>query len=125
METVNEGTQATPALKEDRQMLLIMHLSQLLNLITGFGGLVVPIVLWQLKKDEISHMDEQGKEVVNFQISLFIYYIIASILMIILIGFILLPILLLLNIIFPIIYGLKAKDGVATIKYPMTIRFIK
>ncbi len=125
METINVEDTGSTALKEDRQMLMIMHLSQLLVLVSGIGGIVVPIILWQLKKDEIQDMDAQGKEVVNFQISLFIYYIIAGILCIVLIGFILIPIIILLNIIFPIIYGLKAKDGVKDIKYPMTIRFIK
>lgn len=124
METVNVESNNS-VLKEDRQMLMIMHLSQLLNLITGFGGLIVPIILWQLKKDEIQDMDIQGKEVVNFQISLFLYFIIGSITLFILIGFIILPILLLINIIFPIIYGIKAKDGMQVIKYPLTIRFIK
>ena len=106
-------------------MLMIMHLSQLLFIVSGIGGIVVPIILWQLKKDEIQHMDAQGKEVVNFQISLFIYYIVAGLLCLLLIGFILLPIIGLLNIILPIIYGLKAKDGEALIRYPLTIRFIK
>lgn len=123
METVH--TESTKTLKEDRQMLMVMHLSQLLFLVSGVGGIVVPIILWQLKKDEVQDMDEQGKEVVNFQISLFIYYAVAALLMLALVGFILLPILGLLNIIFPIIYGLKAKDGFTDIKYPLTIRFLK
>src|SRR5699024_12152758 len=99
METITPENQTnTPALKEDRQMLMIMHLSQLLFIVSGIGGIVVPIILWQLKKDEIQHMDAQGKEVVNFQISLFIYYIVAGLLCLLLIGFILLPIIGLLNI---------------------------
>lgn len=113
-----------PVLKEDRQMLMIMHLSQLLNLITGFGGIIVPIILWQMKKDEIQDMDVQGKEVVNFQISLFIYAIAGSIMLLILVGFIILPVVLVISIVFPIIYGLKAKDG-KPIKYPLTIPVIK
>lgn len=123
MTTSDSSTQV--ALKEDRQMLMIMHLSQLLFIVSVIGGIVVPIILWQLKKDEIQHMDAQGKEVVNFQISLFIYYVVSGLLCLILIGFILLPIVGLLNIILPIIYGLKAKDGEALIRYPLTIRFIK
>lgn len=112
-------------LKEDRQMLMYMHLSQLLFLVSGIGGIVVPIILWQLKKDEIQDMDYQGKEVVNFQISLFIYYAIAGVLAILLIGIPLLFVLGIINIIFPIIYGIKANDGQKEIRYPLTIRFIK
>jgi len=112
-------------LKEDRQMLMLMHLSQLLNLITAVGGIIVPIVLWQMKKEEIKDMDEQGKAVVNFQISLFIYYIISGLLAFILIGIPLLIGLGLINIIFPIVYGIKANNGERVEKYPLTITFIK
>lgn len=113
-----------PALKEDRQMLMFMHFSQLLFLISGIGGIVVPLILWQVKKDEVADMDQQGKEVVNFQLSLLLYYIIATVAIFAVVGIILLPIVALINIVFPIIYGLKAKDGEPNIKYPLTIRFI-
>lgn len=125
MEQVNPTEEKqSPALKEDRQMLMIMHLSQLLGLVTAIGGLVVPIILWQLKKDEIKNMDEQGKEVVNFQISILIYAAVSALLILVLIGFFLLAVVALINIIFPIIYGLRAKDGEEIIRYPLTIRFI-
>lgn len=113
------------SLKEDRQMLFLMHLSQLLFMVSGVGGIVVPIILWQLKKDEIQNMDAQGKEVVNFQISLFIYYAIAGVLAFVLVGIPLLVALMLINIIFPIIYGIKANNGESFIQYPLTIRFLK
>ncbi len=110
--------------KQDREMLMVMHLSQLLNLITGFGGIIVPIILWQLKKDEIEQMDEQGKEVVNFQISLFIYLLVGGILAVILIGFLVLAVVAIIGLIFPIINGIKAKDG-NPVNYPFTIKFIQ
>src|SRR5699024_10929097 len=91
----------TLALKEDRQMLMLMHLSQLLGLATAIGGLVVPIILWQLKKDEIKNMDEQGKEVVNFQISVLLYAAVSVLLALVLVGFLLLAAVALINIIFP------------------------
>lgn len=112
-------------LKEDRQMLMLMHLSQLLFVVSGIGGIIVPLILWQLKKTEIRYMDEQGKEIVNFQISLFIYYAISGVLAFVLIGIPLLIVLMLINIIFPIIYGIKANNGESPIQYPLTIRFIK
>ncbi|SHI94396.1 hypothetical protein SAMN04488096_10619 [Mesonia phycicola] len=110
--------------KEDKQMLMVLHLSQLLNFITGLGGIIIPILLWQLKKDEIKQMDEQAKEVINFQISFYIYYIIAGILCLLLIGFIILPILILIGLILPILNGIKANNG-EPVKYPLTIQFIK
>ncbi len=105
-------------------MLMYLHLSQLLNFLTAIGGLVAAIILWQTKKDEVADMDEHGKEVLNFQISILIYSIIASILCVVLIGFILLPIIGLLAFIFPILNGIKAKDGKPT-NYPLTIKIIK
>jgi len=63
-------------MREDRQTLMLTHLSQLLDLITGFGGLIVPLVIWQTKKDEIYDMDEHGKSIVNFQLSMFLYALI-------------------------------------------------
>ena len=44
-------------MREDRQSLMLTHLSQLLDLITGFGGFIVPLVVWLTKKDEIYGMD--------------------------------------------------------------------
>lgn len=120
-----ENSNTYPALKEDRQMLMLMHFSQLLFIATAVGGIIVPIILWQLKKDEIHNMDEQGKEIVNFQISLFIYYIACLPLIFLLIGIPLLGAVALINIIFPIMYGIKANNGEEFIRYPLTIRFIK
>lgn len=105
-------------------MLMYLHLSQLLNFLTAIGGFVAAIVLWQTKKDEVAEMDEHGKAVVNFQISILIYSIAASILCVVLIGFILLPIIGLLAFVFPILNGIKAKDG-KPINYPLTIKFLK
>ena len=46
---------------EQKQMGLFLHLSQLLNLIVPFGGVVAPVVLWQMKKDEMPALDAHGK----------------------------------------------------------------
>ncbi|MCV6629879.1 MAG: DUF4870 domain-containing protein, partial [Flavobacteriaceae bacterium] len=62
--------------KENNGMLVATHLSQLLDFVTGFGGFIVPLVLWLTQKDAINKMDTHGKSVVNFQISLFIYTLI-------------------------------------------------
>jgi uncharacterized Tic20 family protein len=126
METNSDYSSQTPPvpLKEDRQTLMWTHLSQLLNYFTGFGGIIVPIILWQMKKDEIQGMDEQGKEIVNFQISLFIYAAVGTILTFILVGIIVLIAVGIIGIVFPIIQGINAKDG-KPVKYPLTIRLLK
>ena len=113
------------AMREDRQMLMIMHLSQLLDFITGIGGFIVPLILWATQKDKIENMDEQGKEIMNFQISLFIYSIVCIPLIFLFgLGFLLLVVVGILGLIFPIINAIKASNGEPT-NYPMTIRIIQ
>ena len=46
------------AMREDRQMLMIMHLSQLLDFVTGIGGFIVPLILWATQKDKIQDMEK-------------------------------------------------------------------
>ena len=112
-------------MKEDRQTLMLTHLSQLLNYITGFGGLIVPLVLWTTNRDKIYQMDEQGKSIVNFQLSMMIYAIIC-IPMIFLLGLGILGLIAvgIVSLIFPIINAIKVNNG-ETPNYPMTIDFIK
>ena len=59
-------------MRADKNLLIVTHLSQLLDLVTGFGGLIVPVVLWLTQKERVIGMDEHGKAIVNFQISLFL-----------------------------------------------------
>ena len=60
-------------MKEDKQLLVLTHLSQLIILITGFGSLIVPLIIWLTQKDKVYQLDQQAKEIINFQISLIIY----------------------------------------------------
>ena len=62
-------------MREDNQMLVLTHLSQLLDLVTGIGGFIVPLVLWLTQKDKVAGMDMHGKMILNFQISLIIKYL--------------------------------------------------
>ena len=59
-------------LREDKNLLMVTHLSQLLDLVTGFGGFIVPLILWLTQKEHVLGMDEHGKAIINFQISLFL-----------------------------------------------------
>lgn len=112
-------------LKEDKQLLVLTHLSQLLNLITGFGGLIVPLIIWLTQKDKILGMDEQGKDILNFQISLFIYSIICIPLIFLFgLGVILLIVVGLVMLVFPIINAIKVSNGEVP-HYPFTINILK
>lgn len=54
---------------EDRNVLLVLHLSQFGYLIAPFIGIIIPLVIWVQKKEKIRHVDEQGKSILNFQIT--------------------------------------------------------
>lgn len=110
--------------KEDNQFLMLMHLSQLANYVFPFGGIIVPAVLWQWKKDEIIGVEDHAKEILNFQISFLIYAIISGVLIVLLIGIPALLVLLLMAIIFPVIAAVNVSNGKAY-KYPFTIKFFR
>lgn len=119
MEIINQSAQ-----RIDRPLLTVTHLTQLLTYITGFGGLIVPLILWLTQKDKVEGMDEHGKSIVNFQLSL-ILYVIIGIPAIFLFG---LGILLLIavgiaSVVIPIVNAIRANNGESP-SYFMTIRFI-
>ncbi|UKJ06968.1 DUF4870 domain-containing protein [Solitalea lacus] len=111
-------------LREDKQFIMLTHLSQLANFVFPFGGLLVPMLLWQMKKDEVMNLEDHAKEIINFQISFFIYVVISCILILLLIGIGLLVLIGLLTVIFPIIGAVKASNG-EFYNYPLTIKFLK
>ncbi|MBT8319182.1 MAG: DUF4870 domain-containing protein [Gramella sp.] len=112
-------------MREDNQMLVMTHLSQLLDLVTGIGGFIVPLILWLTQKDKVAGMDMHGKMILNFQISLFIYSIISIPLIILFgLGILLLIVIGLIALIFPILNALKVSNGEMPY-YPLTIEFLK
>lgn len=111
-------------MRKDNQLLVITHLSQLITLVIGFGSLMVPLILWATQKEKVFNMDEHGKNIVNFQLSLIIYFIVCIPLIIFfglgLLGFVFIGI---ISIIFPVVNAIKASRGeVAT--YPLSLKFI-
>ena len=104
--------------KDDKTFALLAHL---LGIVTSFIG---PLVIYLVKKDQSPHVADQAKEALNFQITICIGYLIASVLSIILIGVLLFPVLWVCNLIFCIIGGLKANEG-ELYRYPFAIRLIK
>ncbi|PYZ97441.1 hypothetical protein CR205_02250 [Alteribacter lacisalsi] len=114
----NEAVEESEVSGDDKNMALLTHLS---GLIIGFIG---PLIFWLLKKDTSSFVDYHGKQALNLHISMFIYYTVAAFSMIILVGFLLFPIVVIVNIVLIIMAALKAKDG-QYYKMPLTIPFIK
>ena len=111
--------------KDARMWAMFSHLAALAGVIVPVVGCVVgPLIVWQIKKEEFPFVDEQGKEAVNFQITVLIYAIVSGILCLTCIGFILLPVVGIFDLVFMIIAAVKANNG-EHYRYPLTIRFIK
>lgn len=109
---------------EQKQMGMFLHLSQLLNIIVPFAGIIVPVVIWQVKKDEIPALDAHGKMVTNWLISSLIYMVVSLVLTLVLIGILGIIAVVIMGVIFPIIGGIKANNGELW-EYPLTIKFLK
>lgn len=112
------------SVQQTRQWGLLLHLSQFAGYLIPFGGFIAPILIWQIKKSELPAIDEQGKIVANWILSYIIYVAIAGLSLFVLIGFVLLPILLVLGVVFPIIGAIKASNGEVW-PYPLSIKFFK
>lgn len=109
---------------DQRQMGLFLHLSQLAGLIIPFGGIIVPVVLWQTQKEKMPALDAHGKMVVNFMISVLIYAVVSVVLVFVVVGILTLLAVGVIHIVFPIIGAIKANNGELW-EYPLTIKFLK
>ena len=111
-------------MRQDNQLIVITHLCQLATLLTGFGGLIIPLIIWVTQKDKVYQMDAHGKSIINFQLSILLYAIICIPLIFLLglgiLGLILLGI---ISLVFPILNAIKASNGEMP-KYPLSINFI-
>ncbi|MFD0479161.1 DUF4870 domain-containing protein [Nonomuraea thailandensis] len=95
-------------------------LSHLLGLLVSWIG---PLIIYLMKKDESPYVRDQAAEALNFQITMFIGYLISSILMIVVVGFALLPVVWILSLIFHIQAAMATNKG-ARYRYPFSIRMI-
>ena len=112
-------------MRKDTQLLAFTHLSQLLDVITGFGGFIVPFILWLTNKEKIAQMDIHGKSIINFQLSMFLYAIFAIPLILAFgLGILILIGIGLLCFVLPIVNAVKASNGEAP-HYPFSINFVK
>jgi uncharacterized Tic20 family protein len=67
--------------KDARMWAMFCHLAGLgglLPIVPVIGSILAPLIIWQIKKDDYPFVDKQGKEAVNFQISMLLYAVIGS-----------------------------------------------
>lgn len=109
---------------ESRMWAMLAHLSSLSGFIIPFGNIIGPLVIWLIKRDEMTFVDDQAKEALNFNISMTIYGLISAVLVIVVVGFLMLAVLGIAWLVLAIMAAIKANEGVAY-RYPLTLRLVK
>jgi|LakMenE18May11ns_1017448.scaffolds.fasta_scaffold9956613_8 uncharacterized Tic20 family protein len=138
--------------QQEKNNAALIHLGGLAKYVFPFAGIIVPLLIWQSKRHESEFIDKQGKEAVNFNISMLVYTLIISLLFIVpfillisdaimlddafndhppvnfIISLIVVGIIFVVESIFEFILiifaSVRASEG-QNFKYPLTIKFIK
>lgn len=122
---INAPTSQPPSLSpEEKQMGMLCHLLSFAGYVIPLGNIIGPLVLWQMKREQMPFVESEGKESVNFQISMTIYALVSGILMFFCVGIFLLAGVVIFDIIVVIMACVDAGNG-KPYRYPLCIRFIK
>lgn len=113
---------ATPS--ADNSLAVVMHLLGFAGFVFPFGNIIAPLILWLVKRSDSPLLDRTGKEVVNYQISYTIYGAVAAALCLVLVGFLILPVLFILWVVFMIVAAVKTGNG-EEYRYPGIIRLLQ
>ena len=114
-----------PELSQDvRQWAMFCHFAAFFGLIFPFGNLIGPLIVWQLKKDLHPFVDDQGKEALNFQVSVALASVLCFLLMVVVLDLALLPLVSVVAIVLTVIAGIKANEGQAY-RYPFSWRLLR
>jgi uncharacterized Tic20 family protein len=87
------------------------------------GGIVGPLVIWLMRRDDMPFAADQAKETLNFQITVYLAGLVCGILMLLVTGFFLAVILVVAHIVLTLVAAVKASEGVAY-RYPFNLRLI-
>ena len=102
---------------------MFCHLTALLGYVLPFGHLIGPFVVWLAKREQVPFADQQGREAINFQLSVTLYTVVALIACFVFIGFLLLFALVVFHVAMTLYAALRAQQG-DCVRYPLTLRVI-
>jgi len=101
-----------------------LNIAMVCPILAIFTGFVGARIIWLIKKDDTPFVDRHGKEALNFQLMVLIAMVASGLLSFICIGFILMPVVWIVDLIFCIMAAVSASRG-QEYRYPVNIRFIK
>jgi uncharacterized protein len=109
---------------DERTWGMLAHLSAFSGFLVPLGGVIGPLVVWLIKRDQSAFVADQGKEALNFNISVLLAAIVCGVLVLVFIGILLGVALFIFWLTMTIIAGIKASEGVLY-RYPVTLRLVK
>ena len=109
---------------EEQNFSMFCHLSALAGYIIPFGHIIGPLIIWSMKKDIYPEVNRQGKDALNFQISITLWFIVAAVMVLLVIGLFALIALWVLHLVMIVVASVKSNNG-ERFKYPLSIDFIK
>ena len=107
-----------PSSSDERTLGIVMHILGLV----GFP-IIGPLVIWLMKKDTSAYLNDQGRELLNFQLTYFLYSVISFLLVFVLIGIPLLVVVGIASLIFTVIGIVNASEG-RVYRFPWIFRFL-
>jgi len=125
-ETENATLEAEANLTSDDKLWgMLSHLLTFCGFIgIPFGNLLAPLIIMLVQKDKSEYVVYHAKESLNMQIAYTVYSIVGVLLCFLLVGFLVLPVIVIAWIIYVIIAGMKANEGIKY-QYPYIFRMIK
>jgi uncharacterized Tic20 family protein len=108
----------------ERNWSMLCHLSAFAGFFFPFGSVIGPLICWLSKRDESAWVNLNGRNSMNFQISILLYMVLVIPLCFIIIGFPIIFMLLTLKVVCIIIASIKASKG-ELFRYPLVIPFIQ
>jgi uncharacterized Tic20 family protein len=115
--TPSDSLVEIPSTSEDRTMAMVAHLGG------GLFNFWVPLIIWLIKKDKSPFVDDQGKEALNFSLTMLIGHVLGGITICFTLGLLNMAVAV-VSTVFGIIAGVEANKG-KVYRYPINIRFIK
>ena len=109
---------------QEKNWAMFCHVAAFAGFIIPFGNIVGPLVIWLIKREEMPFVDDQGRESLNFQISVTIYLFVSALLILVFIGVLLIVALVLFDLIVVIMAIIKSNEG-EPYRYPLSLRIIK
>lgn len=106
-----------------RNVAVLCHLISFVGYLLPLGGILGPLVVWLIKKDEHPYIDQQGKEALNFQVSILLYTLAALALTLLVVGLILLPAIIIFDVVMVIVAAIRSNKG-EDFRYPLSIRLV-